>query len=455
MQKSHIYLTTLLAVAAVILINLIGSASGVRIDTTREGLYSLTQISRDILERVEEPVEITHFYIAADPRFRPTLELLREYERRSPLITTRAYDINTHPSVARSMGVTFQGTTIIRMGERVQEVSGGDEVSITNGIYRMLNTQGRTIYFTAGHGEYNLFSMVSEDHLEGQGEDDRPIFLHEARGLAKLRDRLELMGHTAEQIFLQTGQPVPADADLVVIVSPSEQFPPESVQALRDYLNNQGQLFVMLDAFRDGGLGSILSDFGIVPQNDIVVDFGNHFWNDATAPATGRYTRHAITERLPLTFFPGVQSLRMAENIPDHITVTTLFSSTSRSVSVQRMEQLNELRNLNSPVQPYDLMMISEVGRGENRTKIAVIGDGDVAANEYLSILGNEQLIINTINWLIGAEERLDLPAATYELPLVNLTNRQMQFTFLISTLMMPMLFIMAGLAVWWVRRKQ
>lgn len=455
MRSQHIYLTTILAVAVVILVNLIGSASGVRIDTTREGLYSLTQISRDILERLEEPVEITHFYIAADPRFRPTLELLREYERRSPLITARTYDINTHPSVARSMGVTFQGTTIIRMGDRVQEVSGGDEVSVTNGIYRMLNTQGRTIYFTAGHGEYDIFSMVSEDHLEGEGDEDRPIFLHEARGLAKLRERLELMGHTAEQVFLQTGQSVPAAADLVVIVSPSEPFPEESLRAIRTYLDQGGRLFVMLDAFRDGGLGEVLKDFGIIPQNDLVVDFGNHFWNDATAPATGRYTRHAITERLPLTFFPGVQSLRVADDLPDHITVTTLFSSTSRSMSVSSMEQLNQLRNLDLPVRSYDLMMISEMGRGADRTKIAVIGDGDVAANEYLSILGNERLVVNTMNWLMGADDRLDLPAATYELPMVNLTNRQMQFTFLISTVLMPGLFILAGIGVWWVRRKQ
>jgi len=129
----------------VVLVNLIGQASGVRLDTTREGLYSLSRVSDDILARITEPVEITHFYIAADPRFRPALELLAEYERRQPLITTRAYDINTHPSVARSMGVTFQGTTVIKMGDRVEEVSGGDEVSITNGLYRMLNTGGRTI----------------------------------------------------------------------------------------------------------------------------------------------------------------------------------------------------------------------------------------------------------------------------------------------------------------------
>ena len=303
------------------------------------------------------------------------------------------------------------------MGDRVEEVSGGDEVSITNGLYRMLNTGGRTIYFTAGHGEYDLYSTVSEDHLEGEGEHDRPIFIHEARGLGKLREQLELMGHSVEELFLQTGQPVPDDADLVVVVSPSEVFPPESLNALRNYLAGGGKLLAMLDGFRDGGLGQVLSDYGIVPQNDLVVDFGNHFWNDATAPATGRYTRHPVTERLPLTFYPGTQSLRVADNLPDHINVTTLFSSTARSMAVSSPEQLEQLRTLDLPVQSYDLMMISEAGTGSDRTKIAVIGDGDVGANEYLSLMGNQRLLSNTINWLMGADDRLDLPAATYELP--------------------------------------
>jgi len=454
MNQRYIYLTAALALTVVVLVNLIGQASGVRLDTTREGLYSLSRVSDDILARITEPVEITHFYIAADPRFRPALELLAEYERRQPLITTRAYDINTHPSVARSIGVTFQGTTVIKMGDRVEEVSGGDEVSITNGLYRMLNTGGRTIYFTAGHGEYDLYSTVSEDHLEGEGEHDRPIFIHEARGLGKLREQLELMGHSVEELFLQTGQPVPDDADLVVVVSPSEVFPPESLNALRNYLAGGGKLLAMLDGFRDGGLGQVLSDYGIVPQNDLVVDFGNHFWNDATAPATGRYTRHPVTERLPLTFYPGTQSLRVADNLPDHINVTTLFSSTARSMAVSSPEQLEQLRTLDLPVQSYDLMMISEAGTGSDRTKIAVIGDGDVGANEYLSLMGNQRLLSNTINWLMGADDRLDLPAATYELPLVNLTNSQMRFTFLITTALMPGLFLLAGIGVWWVRRR-
>ncbi|MCH8495097.1 MAG: hypothetical protein LAT57_05625 [Balneolales bacterium] len=115
---------------------------------------------------------------------------------------------------------------------------------------------------------------------------------------------------------------------------------------------------------------------------------------------------------------------------------------------------MQEIRNLELPVRAFDLMMLSESGPRTNQTLIAVIRDGDVGANEYLSILGNERLMLNTVNWLMGEEAQLDLPAATYELPMVNLTNQQMRFTFFISALLMPGLFILAGVVVWLIRRK-
>jgi ABC-type uncharacterized transport system involved in gliding motility auxiliary subunit len=454
MQRTWFYITIALMMAVFILVNLIGSTISTRIDTTRDKLYSLSDASLEIIRRVPEPMEIVHFYIANDPRYGPTLELLREYQRRGVNITTVAYDINTNPSIARNMNVRFQGTTVITMGERREEVYGGDEVSITNGIFRIMNETGRTIYFTAGHGEYDIFSMVSEDHLEADGDENRPIFVHEKRGLAKLRERLELLGYDVQALYLLREGRVPDDADLVVIVSPEEHFLPGEVASLRDYAARGGRLFVMLDAFRDGGLAPLLADFGVVPANNMIIDFGNHFWNDATAPATATYVGHPITQQLPLTFFPGVQSLNVMNPLPDGIKAQVLFSSSNRSISVTEMSQLAQLRNLDPEPGSFAMMVVSEGETSAGKRMLAVIGDGDVAANEYLNTLGNERLVLNTIKWLVADESRLNLPPVNYELPLVNLTNRQMQFTFVITTVLLPGLLVLVGIGVWVVRRR-
>lgn len=454
MQRIWFYMTLLLFFAAFVLVNLIGGTVSTRIDTTRDKLYSLSSASLDIIARVPEPLQITHFYIANDPRYGPTLELLREYERRGQNITSVAYDINTNPSVARSMNVRFQGTTIITMGDRREEVNGGDEVSLTNGIFRIMNDTGRTLYFTAGHGEYDIFSMVSEDHVEAEGDENRPIFVHEKRGLAKLRERLELLGYRTESLYLLREGRVPEDADLVVIVSPEEQFLSAEVASLREYADRGGSLLIMLDAFRDGGLAPLLGDFGVVPGGDMVIDFGNHFWNDATAPATASYVGHPITQQLPLTFFPGIQSLRLMEEVPAGVSAEVLFRSTNRSVVVADIGELEQLRNLDLPTDAYPLMVAAQRETSAGKGLLAVIGDGDVAANEYLNVLGNERLILNSIKWLVADESRINLPPVNYELPVVNLTNRQMQFTFILTTVLLPVMLVVAGVGVWLVRRR-
>ncbi len=440
--------------AGTILLNLTAREIDFRIDTTRDNLYSLSPQSEAILDRLDEEVRIVHFYIQNDPRYAPTVELLREYQRKSPWISVELYDINSNPSAADRYNVRFQGTTVIRKGGRHVEIYGSDEVSISNGIYQLLHESGQKIYFTAGHGEFDIFSRVSEDHLELEGEEDRPIFLHQKQGMLKLKETLELMDFEIDKLYLQREGAVPDDADLVVIASPLESFLPIESEALREYLNRGGNLLVTLRPFVDGGLSGLLEEYGVLPQNNMIIDFGNHFWNDAMAPATGSYEEHPITRDLPLTFFPGIQEIRLADPVPDHISPLVLFNSSAQSVTVSSPDEIEQLRDADINPQPFDMMVVLESEQEAISNRIAVIGTGSFATNEYLNYLGNQRLMTNTVNWLLDEEVLLDLEPISYELPVINLTNRQLRNTFLLSSVAIPAVFIVAGIAVWFKRRR-
>ena len=440
--------------AGTLLLNLTAREIDFRLDTTRENLYSLSPQSEAILDRLEEDVRIVHFYIQNDPRYAPTIELLHEYQRKSPRISVELYDINSNPSAADRYNVRFQGTTVIQKGGRHVEVYGSDEVSISNGIYQLLHESGQKIYFTDGHGEFDIFSRVSEDHLELEGEEDRPVFLHQKQGMLKLKETLELMNFEIDKLFLQQEWAVPNDADLVVIPSPLESFLTMEINALRDYLNRGGNLLVMLRPFVDGGLSELLADYGVHPQNNMIIDFGNHFWNDAMAPATGAYEEHPITRDLPLTFFPGIQEIRLADPVPDQISPLVLFNSSAQSVTVDSPDEIEQLRDADIDPQPFDMMAVLEAEQSDIKYRLAVIGTGSFATNEYLNYLGNQRLITNTINWLLDEEVLLDLEPISYELPVINLTNRQLRNTFLLTSVAIPAVFIVAGIAVWFKRRR-
>ncbi|MGH2361185.1 MAG: hypothetical protein ACRDGM_11685, partial [bacterium] len=86
-------------------------------------------------------------------------------------------------------------------------------------------------------------------------------------------------------------------------------------------------------------------------------------------------------------------------------------------------------------------------------SRIAVIGDSDFATNSFFHILGNGKLFLNTVNYLAARENLIGVEPRTYELPRVNVTNRQMKGTFFLSVILIPALRAVVGTAVWWKQR--
>ena len=87
----------------------------------------------------------------------------------------------------------------------------------------------------------------------------------------------------------------------------------------------------MLDPFVTTGLEPALREYGVVIDDDIVIDEASHFWADVSAPAVTDYNRHQVTRELPLTFFPGVRSLSPTDQRVPGTSVVPLVNSSRNS----------------------------------------------------------------------------------------------------------------------------
>jgi ABC-type uncharacterized transport system involved in gliding motility auxiliary subunit len=83
-------------------------------------------------------------------------------------------------------------------------------------------------------------------------------------------------------------------------------------------------------------------------------------------------------------------------------------------------------------------------------SRLAVAGDSDFATNSFFHIMGNGALFLNAVNYLAAQENLIGLQPRTAELPRINLTNRQMKATFVLSVLLVPALLALIGTVVWW-----
>lgn len=483
-RRGEVALYTLGLVGILVMIAYLSARFPVRLDMTEAKLFSLSPATVNMLKRLDKPVHIVFFH---DRMMRETTEIYEQMARKTDKVTVEFYDPMLNPAQARMRGVEFAGTAIFESEGRKLTVNGPSETDIANGILRISQGVQQVVCFLEGHGEPDPFSLESHDHTEGNAGHSHglgsKLVLHERHGIAKARHGLESMNYVVQKVALLRGGQDLSTCAVLVVAGPKTALLASEVTAIDKYLVDGGNALFMLDPFIKSGVEPVLLQFGIIADDDIVLDEASHFWADISAPAVTDYNRHEVTQDLPLTFFPGVRSLSpTAERVPG-TDVRPVINSSKKSYGGTDRERANFDPKSSKPG-PLTVMVTANRRpnfvasteavvrrlRGENAvedstarkqaadkakniSRIAVIGDSDFATNSFFHILGNGTLFLNTVNFLAAKENLIGLEPRTYDLPHVNLTNTQMNGTFFLSIIFVPLLMAFIGIIVWWRQR--
>ena len=455
----------------------------VRIDMTEARLFSLSPATAAMLQRLEKPVHIVFFH---DRMMRETVEIYEQMAKQTDKVTVEFYDPMLNPAQARMRGVEFAGTAIMESEGRKLTVNGPTETDIANGILRISQGVQQAVCFLDGHGEPDPFSLESHDHTEGDAGHSHglgaKLVMHERHGMAKARHGLESMNYVVEKVSLVQGKNDLSRCAVLVVAGPKTALLPSEVKAVDRFLADGGNALFMLDPFIRSGVEPLLMEFGILLDDDIVIDEASHFWADISAPAVTDYNRHEITRDLALTFYPGARSLSpTAERVPG-TSVRPVVNSSKKSFggTDRNRASFDPAKNKAGPLtlmvtanrRPEFVASTQAVVRKlrgtedgqaasanesadapKIRSRIAVIGDSDFATNSFFHILGNGTLFLNTVSYLAAQENLIGLEPRTYDQPHVNLTNTQMKGTFFLSIILIPALMAVIGIAVWWRQR--
>jgi ABC-type uncharacterized transport system involved in gliding motility auxiliary subunit len=480
-RKGEIALFTLGAVGVLVAIGYLSTRFPMRFDLSEQKEHSLSAQTINMLQHLGKPVHVVFFH---DSAMRETVELYELMQKETSKLTVEFHDPMLNPAQARLLGVQFAGTALMQSESRKLTINGPTEVDIANGIMRISQGVTQRVCFLDGHGEADPYSIESHDHTEGSaghthGLGDKMI-IHEQHGMAKARTALEAMNYSVEKVALLKSGTNLTDCALLVVAGPKSVLLAPEIEAIGKYLDDGHNAIFMLDPFVETGLDPVLAKFGIVAGRNIVIDPTSHFWADPSSPAVTDYNRHQITDKLPLTFFPGALSLSPTPKQPPGVSVSPLVNSSKASFGETTANRAEFNEGQDQPG-PTTLMVISNRRpetannaaailselRGEKvtanspppetfnfkRARVVVIGDSDFATNSFFHIMGNGKLFLNAVNYLASKENLIGVEPRTFDRPRVNLTNRQMKGTFFLSVILIPLLLAVIGTAVWWRQR--
>lgn len=422
-------LMILLALFAVLLINLIVRQYYFRLDLSATRLYTLAPKSIAAAAKLERGAEILYFGVEGSKeyqRFRDLLEIYRYHNRK---IVYTLFDLDRSPLKAREFGVIEYNTLVYREAGKILTAKGGDEEAVTNLLIRGARRKVINIRFLQGHNERSL----SETDRDGYG-----------KVLRQLTDQ----GYDVRSLDLKGGKLTPAETDLLIIASPGSDLTPAEYGMLWNYQDKGGKLLVMIDSPRQLEPLFRMMELTVLPAP--VFDSQNVAGTGPSAPLVNSYPKSAITRNFGLsTVFPGVYGLMMGERMMLGYSMDPLVIT---SPGNWLDENGNRKKDPGEEGHPFVIAgIVSHVNR---LMKMVVYGDADFASNAYASVSGNANLFINTVSWLCDEGGLVSVAPAKNEFVPMFISDYQARIMRLLVTGGIPFVIIVAGTVIWQRRRR-
>jgi ABC-type uncharacterized transport system involved in gliding motility auxiliary subunit len=443
------------ALAVALLANIASYRHDVHLDTTQELAFTPAPETIEVLRSLPVDVELIYFYQAQNPAGRAAKQMVEIMGRSAPRLKVRTIDPDQQPALANQLGVRMYNAALLSAQGRRIEVITTEDRDIALGIARLLRDDPRALCFASGHGEYDIDNQAFHTHFEGSHNHSHDaggiaVVNMEQHGIGRLRRALDKLGYRVRKVNLATGgDTVPADCAALVIANPRTRFAPPDVRVLERYLSAGGNLLLLLEPDFVAGdeLSALLRRAGVQLGDGVVVDPIGHYYTDDQMIAIERYAAHPALLGLALSFYPGARPLQSVS--ADGVRSVVLFASSAQATLAARGGGVLDMQ---PTARVLAIASEGTLGAQGKPFKLAVVGDADFASNSFYPYLANADVALGLCAWLRGEPRAPALKPPVEVLPLVAMTNAQMQAVFVVCVLLVPGLCGLVGVGVWWRR---
>ena len=436
----HLVLSLIAIAIALILLWLCATLTPA-FDVTANQRHSLDRTSVHAAESLQDPIEIIAV-LGPEPQARKALRsLIERYQVIKPDIDLRFVNPETDPAEARELQAAPGGELILRSGSREQRLQSLSERTFTGALRQLSRKAERVLAFTTGHGERSPMATTNDDW-------------------ALAVERLASIGLVTRELSLVSDPPLD-DVDVLVVAGPSQDWFPGELKRLSRWLADGGNLLWLVDTpfddDRGGGFDSIGLQLGIDRLPGQVIDAQSQQMDlgSPTFVVLDAFPEHPVTRSLAspvllagATAF-AVTPLAGQDVLPLLQTPESSWSDTGELAGAVRFDPGSD-----ETEGPLLLGLTIEREIAGEPQHIAIVGDADFGASQFLGNGANQPFVDSLLLWLTGDSDETDFdtpPAPDAEIAL----DRRSIIVLSVSLLAaLPLaLLLVAGVAAW--RRRQ
>lgn len=471
------------AVAAVVLVNLIGSQlpESIRaIDMTSQKLYSITDDTKEVLNNLDEDITI---YVlvnekSQDTTVQKTLERYAAYSRHINIVYK-------DPAVSPSFYTNYTSESI-SSNSLIVEGSKRSKVINYSNLYESELDYSIYSYTTTGYdAEGQLTSAISYVTNE-----DTPVIYeltgHDETALSgSFTEAVEKLNVELKSLNLLENEAIPEDAEGLIINAPVKDFSSDDVKKVLAYLENGGKAVITAGYTTENmtNFESLLEAYGVTVVDGMIAEgstsayYQNPFYlltkassDDATANISGDYLfiPYAVglqyTEDADTT--EDTDATEDADTTEDTSAIETsykeLFSTTDSAISKVDLENATAYSKEDGDIDgPFTLgLHVSRSFTKDEETKNAevyVFSSANIFTDSASEIVygNNAALFTGVISQFTDSEVSSVIPVKNYKYSSLTITEASTVVSGLAIAIIVPVVLLAAGIVIWARRRRK
>jgi gliding motility-associatede transport system auxiliary component len=465
---TNTFVLSVTVLAILVGVNWIASRRSIRVDLTKDQRFSLSDQTKKVLGGLKDEVKITYFQRQRD--MGQGEDRLKQFTALSSKLKLDFVDPVQSPAKAQAYDVRGPWPIlVVEHGDKRERISNDSEQDVTNAILKVTRKGKKTVCLLEGEGERS-------------GEDSGD------RGFSGAKAALTKSLYEVKDVFLMREKAVPSDCTVLVVGGPEKDLLPQTTAAIRDYVKAGGKAFVMIEPeLKESypNLVALLKGWNIDAGKDVVVDvsgMGQLFGFSELAPLAIEYTWHPITKdfRLP-TLYGGARSVEAGKGTVADVTAQDLVKTSAKSwaetdLTLKNPVKYDEGKDRMGPIslaavatvkapsptpspspspapgdEPKTPLAPGDQPAGEGR--VVATGDADFASNALLGFQGNRDFFLNVVAWLAEDADLISIRPKEPENQAMFLSRQVQQNVVWFSVLILPGIFVIAGVVSWWRRR--
>ena len=461
-------LILVLALFAAVMLNLLAGALPEklrRIDLTEEGVYSLSDGTRERLRSLSEEVTLT-LLAPAGEEDTVLLSVLEKYAAESRMVRLEKKDPALYPHFAEkyTRETVQDNSVVVESARRARFLSYSDlyRTDVDEELYAATGSEGVETVFV---GESRITSAVAYV----TGESFRKILVLSGHGEAALSEgfaaALELANFEIEETALLSLPEVP-EGDLLLINDPESDLSEAEAGAIERYLDKGGKLLLLTDyeTAELPHLDSLTLSYGMEGLHGLVVegDSGHavYAYPYYLLPETGEGgIAGSVKEEKLLFVAPMAHGIAFAGNLPRAIAAEEILKTSDRAYLKAGIKDGESVERAAGDLSgPFLVAAAATKNPGEeNESRLiwfasASMTDGAV---DGIAAGGNLRLILAAISQSVGEESLLPIAEKSVSYEHLTVTARDVKITAAVLIGVIPAGILLAGGIVLWRRRRR